>query len=1176
MLLRLFIILLTVSQIFTMGKRIRLANGRVVATPRIKDVRRRPRAGTPTGGVPDSQPGPFASFSAAPSFPTSGFSAPSTQSNGFTFGQSQSFPGASSAPTQSNQSGSTSFSFGGGGPTGFNFSAGLGSSTNNPFASNSFSAGASASPQPTSNMGTTGFGGFGNQPVSQPPFSFGAQQAPATSTSNTPIFGQAANSSAANSVSDSMQTSPDAKPKGPSFSAGSSSVQKNLFGATGTTRTTNLFSPQPTAAPTNPFGGLTATSTSAQPSSDKANGPTATPAFAAQTDGPAAPTQPFGSLFGTTATTSAASEPEKATTPQPTANNIFAPKPASEASTDSATTSQPFKALFGAPAASPPAFGRLSPNPTSEQAPVSNLFAPKPAAEQQGTNQTANVQPALSLFGNPATTPSVSAPDKTQTPAPAAIPSLFSPKPAAGEQPAETQPFKIFSGTTAAPSQAAESAKPQATPRLFAPKPAAAQSPEKAAAANPLGSLFGAPTATSGPSEPAKSQPPSAAPPNMFGAKPSAEQAPMSLMNPPASPVGNLFGAKTTAPEPKAPQAPLGAPTTTPAAKSPLDKIPQLGKPALSGSKVNDDAELLWKVRSLDHFFQQEIATCQPGTDSFDNLILFYMKARHAMGAPVKPKGAIKLKNGMLTHMTPPSRTDAPLAKPNPVPSSASATSNLFSQSFSSSPPQLADGPSAAKPPSAARSSSPPKPNPFASLSTGGATNATAVNANANVPSAPKVGGNMFANASAAGTKAPAASTAVPKFGNGASGTDFMAQFKKKAEQTMAKEKAKRKAEDFDSDEDDEVEWERRDAEKQREKRAKLEAASKQKTIFVPGEGFKFVDVDEIAPSDSSTSAVKPVDKSPVGTASPSPSASIFESSSRPVSNSENIFGRLSATPQPPGSGRDSGGSDDEDKPSSPKRRASEDDSGEEDEFAAAMRKSKRAKPSDNAETTKSSLDTPLPAPVASAGRSLFDRVESPAPQKETATSSLFSSSLSKATASPSDQTWKPNSPIKFSTNPAPATGLFGATVPSVPPSTQDSSADNLTSGAVTPDEEAAPGAIYDMSNANAGEEEEEVAFECRARAFKLATGWVSQGTGTARLLKLPGTGRSRIVLRADPGGNIILNTLLKKEFDYSRANNSVQFMVPQPGNEKPEHWAIRVKAESIDGLYNKIQEIKN
>jgi hypothetical protein len=585
---------------------------------------------------------------------------------------------------------------------------------------------------------------------------------------------------------------------------------------------------------------------------------------------------------------------------------------------------------------------------------------------------------------------------------------------------------------------------------------------------------------------------------------------------------------------------------------------------------------LLWKVKSLGRFYKQELLKCDPGSDAFDNLILFYMKARQAMGAPLKPKGGVKLKGHTFpTKSTPHAQKPAVTADAN-----SSNTARLFSQSFSSpssSPAQPADAPlqanSSATPvpkanPFASLSTGKapvaPKENPFAKISTGNASTPAEKAPSAAAPAPPTLAGNMFANPQLAGAQA---TSGVPQFGNGSAGIDFMAQFKKKAEETEAKEKAKRKAEDFDSDEDDEAEWERKDAEKQREKRAKLEGTSTKKSVFVPGQGFKFIDADEPSPSDSGASASQPAEKSPVTAPSPAPSStSIFESSSRPLSNSQNIFGRLSATPQPSDNAQDSDDSDNEAKGSSPKRRASE-ASGDEDD---SPRKSKRNKASETSENTKSSLNTPIPAPTTAGARSLFDRVESPAPQKDSpsATSTLFSSSFGKTNFSPADNTWKPNMPIKFgndsTASPAPT-----------PASTQASSVGNATPGDATPEEEAAPGAIFDLSNAVNGEQDEQVEFECRARAFKLATGWTSQGTGIIRLLKHPETGRSRIVLRSDPGGNVILNTYLQKELDYAKMNNSVQCMVPQ-ADGKPEHWAIRVKAESIEGLHNKIQELKN
>jgi hypothetical protein len=750
---------------------------------------------------------------------------------------------------------------------------------------------------------------------------------------------------------------------------------------------------------------------------------------------------------------------------------------------------------------------------------------------------------------------------------------------------------------------------------LFAPKPTSEQ--EKPASANPFGSLLKAntPTPNSTPAKDNQSTPDAGS--SIFASKATA---------PISQPSGNLFGGNKAAPAPQKPEVSLGTPgqsgSTASSDFDPAARLPQSALPASATKETTENSELFWKVKSLSQFYQKEILKCEPGSDAFDNLVLFYMKARQAMGAPLKPKGGVKFKGSAYSYKpTPNAQKPAVTADAN-----SSNTARLFSQSFSSPSSSPAKTIDAAKPvdtPSQMKASAAPEPkaNPFASLSTSnapaapkenlfakasiGMTTAPAEKAPSAAPSAaPKLAGNMFASPKPA--DAPAAS-GVPKFGNGSAGIDFMAQFKKKAEENEAKEKAKRKAEDFDSDEDDEAEWERQDAEKQREKRAKLEAAATKKSVFVPGEGFKFIDADVPSPTDSGASASQPAEKSPLTDASPAPSTtSIFDSASRPLSNSQNIFGRLSATPQPSDNGKDSDDSDSEAKESSPKRRASE-ASGDEDDSSHGSKRNKAS------ETTKSSLNTPIPAPTAAAGRSLFDRVDSPAPQQgSTNTSSLFASSFGKpATTSnqspgasslfgstpafaapsfgktltpqkdqssgtsslfnsspaPTDNTWKPSMPIKF--------GDSTASPAPTPVSTQASSLGNATSGDATSDEEAAPGAIFDLSSAVNGEQDETVEFECRARAFKLATGWTSQGTGIIKLLKHPDTGRSRIVLRSDPGGNVILNTYLQKELDYAKMNNSVQCMVPQ-ADGKPEHWAIRVKAEFIDGLHSKIEELKN
>ncbi|KAJ5744182.1 hypothetical protein N7533_009052 [Penicillium manginii] len=1220
-----------------------------LASRKIKDIRRRPRGTTPTGGA-DQQQQPTNAFGglSTPNFsnPAPNFGAPPAQSGGFTFGQtqSQSFPGANSGPSQPSQpsqSNASAFSFGGGSSssgvaqTGFNFGAssgGFGSSTfNNPFASEA----GKAAPTPTTQSAPfTGFS-FGNQPTSQsanpsqPAFSFGAPQT-ATPSMGSGMFGQSNAMNSSSTPADSMQMSPDAKPKTstttPSFQS------QNLFGGSAT----NVFAPKPDTQAGNPFSNLNGTSTAEKPASDKPEGFAAKPAFAGQATPASNQAPQFGSLFGAPAAAAKPSESEKpaptnmfgagssqsafpgSSTAKPAAekvtqNNIFAPK------TDISADANPFKNLFGAGSATPQTSA-----PPAQAPPAQNLFAPKPATEQS-PSKPAEAQSFTNMFGGAAAS-------STPKPAePSAPNNMFSPKPALAA------PSTSLFGAPGAPAgtpKPFEAPKEQPTPaqNLFAPKPtsdqpatnnlfasksAADQASEKPSSSNPFGSLLGASAPKPNASEPEPAKPQSTPTANLFAASPAKPQ----VSTIPAKPLGGLFGAK-----PDTTSQGIAPSSSTSSNAKPV-VAPPIPKSGLADSVDKSNSELLHKLRILDTIFKEELSIYEPGVDGFDGLIMHYLIVRRAMGAPVGSK------NDWKTFGTAPVPNGHVAKAPTTVNGvNDSTTSNVFAQSFSS--PAKATEPSnaAVKKPenpfaklntTDSGNSSKPAENPFAKIptTTTGAASESAPKAAENpfakiptttqtstpakkpeTPAAPKLAGNMFASAQSSNANGSAAPLSMPKFGNGTGNMDFMAQFKKKAEETAAKEKAKRKAEDFDSDEDDEEEWERRDAEQQREKRAKLEGASNKKAVFIPGKGFSFVDGDEAPQEESSKKLALPAP-------SPAPSSgSIFDSSSQPVPASQNIFGRISSTtPQPAGDSNDSDASD-EAKPRSPKHRASGDDNDEQDDSEPTGRKSKRTKAIENGDASKSSLDTPLPAPTAAASRSLFDRIESPTPSiaspKPTSsginfgastpststnpfaslgansqTSQLFGASFgtsspqlaSTTSPAPADNTWKPSTPIKFAAD----TNSTSAQA-STEASAQTSGAENATPGAATPDEEGgAPGSIFDMSSANAGEEEETVVFECRARAFKLTTGWVSQGTGVVRLLKHPATGRARVVLRADPGGNIILNTLLKKELDYARTSNSMQFMVPQ-ADGKPEQWAVRVNAKSIDALNEHFQAIKN
>ncbi|KAF7715829.1 Uncharacterized protein PECH_006000 [Penicillium ucsense] len=1213
-----------------------------LASRKIKEIRKRPRGTTPTGGAGESSPA-FGQLSSATAFQASSFSAPSSQTGGFSFGQgqSQSFPGAAVAPGQPSQESDSAFSFS---SKPFGFSAGstagfnaASTSTHNPFSGALFGAANTAPAQANAGAGAApvSFGGFGTQPASQPTSLFGTTQtanSSADSSAVASIFKRKDHTDTAEAApADSMQMSPEAKPV---------TTSKSNFW-----QMANPNEPfQKPAATSNPFSFQSATADAGKATSSKEK---ADSIFASKP----ASTQSAPAFFASQA---------------PSSSNIFAPQAPSSNQTADSPSTKPTNGLFGAAgttqsnlfapvaekSSSQGLFGSNSSGQDKPAVPTASLFgaagtkpskvfgpAPETSSSQGlfGSNLSGDGQPAKpagSIFGAPGTTSSSlfgPAAEKSSSQG------LFGSTSSGQDKPA-VPTASLFGAAGTMPSKIFGPASDKSSSQgLFGPSSSGDGISAKLTGSNPFGGLFGTNSSTSQAPAPTK-QADTQLSGGLFGgpaATKSGSQSGNSLfgdsasrLSPPSTTPSSqsLFSSKPTVEQPAAsPAKPLANNSDNKAADGPLKStstldpesgmkkkpVPDLPLPTLppgTSPEVRANTELLWKVRGLDAVFKERILKYEPGVHGFDDLILFYIKVRNGMGAPLK---------------------GAPEPKQQPTHNASvngSTTSGVFAKSFS------APGPTQAVPASSSSSTT----NPFATAAANGSVSSPEMTgpiaSTAKPPSslfaspaspAPssadssKVAGNMFAQSALQTSQKETTPPALPKFGSGGT-VDFMAQFKQKAEKTMKEEKAKRKAEEFDSDEDDEEEWERRDAEKQREKRAKLEAdgAKKKKSVFRNGK-FEWVDVDEPTAAEPTTttsstpsdkSVDQPVDK-PAGESSEKPATSslfapssgasfnasspgsttgsIFESSGQPLPASENIFGRLTPSQNDPG--KESDESDEEGKV----------------EFT------KQTNPPETTDAAKSSLNAPLPAPTVEAGRSLFDRVSSPAPaaQKESAssTSGLFSASFGQGSSFGSpvtfgqngaasaadkssnpfgqslsfgqstastpgvDKTWKPSSPIKFAADSAPvAASAPASTLASTQPSSE------VGSGAATPDEEISTGEVFDMSKANAGEEEENVVFECKARAFKLATGWQLQGTGILRLLQHPGTKRARVVLRADPGGNVILNTFLKKDLDYTRQGNSVQFLVPRADQAQPEHWTVRVNAQSIEKLHPKMQEVKN
>lgn len=126
------------------------------------------------------------------------------------------------------------------------------------------------------------------------------------------------------------------------------------------------------------------------------------------------------------------------------------------------------------------------------------------------------------------------------------------------------------------------------------------------------------------------------------------------------------------------------------------------------------------------------------------------------------------------------------------------------------------------------------------------------------------------------------------------------------------------------------------------------------------------------------------------------------------------------------------------------------------------------------------------------------------------------------------------------------------------------------------------------LMSSRPGEEKEEVLFEGRSKALRLSpekeergktvpAGWTTQGVGQLRVLKHEETGKTRILLRAEPNSNIVINTSLNPAMTYKSAptkgSGSVRFGIPT--STGIEQWVIKVKTAAVAEQLADILEAK-
>ncbi|ESZ92274.1 hypothetical protein SBOR_7344 [Sclerotinia borealis F-4128] len=236
-------------------------------------------------------------------------------------------------------------------------------------------------------------------------------------------------------------------------------------------------------------------------------------------------------------------------------------------------------------------------------------------------------------------------------------------------------------------------------------------------------------------------------------------------------------------------------------------------------------------------------------------------------------------------------------------------------------------------------------------------------------------------------------------------------------------------------------------------------------------------------------------------------------------------------------------------------------------------------------------------------------------------TMNLFGSSFGATPGTLTDKTWKPDTPIKFGsaapsaptfnitgstpTKPVanPFGGLFGNSATTTPalsagpttttgfqfggPASTTSSlfpsvaasagTSRATSPGVTTDgatdaDDDNPEKVHAQVNlleSNPGEENEDVVHSIRARALKFCPNqegdgktspWDTKGVGPLKVLRHKETKATRIVLRSDPSGSIILNKSLLSQVKYEASGKTIKLMTVGDDGIDLQTWVLQLK----------------
>lgn len=216
-------------------------------------------------------------------------------------------------------------------------------------------------------------------------------------------------------------------------------------------------------------------------------------------------------------------------------------------------------------------------------------------------------------------------------------------------------------------------------------------------------------------------------------------------------------------------------------------------------------------------------------------------------------------------------------------------------------------------------------------------------------------------------------------------------------------------------------------------------------------------------------------------------------------------------------------------------------------------------------------------------------------PTKHSGTSSLFSNKPATSAPAPAFSNLFGNNSVGKpvpATSSTPFSSLFGTSGTTAPAaanvgfgfgaSTGSSSLFPSAAGSATTSRATSPGGTtdgesgadgdpdaekheqIDLTAGGPGEEDELVSHEVRAKALKFESEqWITKGLGPLRILKHKETGVSRILMRADPSGKVILNKGILAKVNYESTGKTVKLLTAGDSGGI-ETWIIQVKTPEL------------